>query len=89
MTLKGMVRKILYLLLIIALVYLMVGVGFHLAWKSALQDCREFRLAQGEFVEPVVFPGILGAIIDILNWPVYTWANLYHFGNAFSTPCDH
>lgn len=85
----GIVRKISFLLLLITLVYLLLGIGFHVAWKSALDGCQEYRLTQGEFVEPEVFPGILGAIIDIVNWPFFTWANLHHFGNVFETPCDH
>lgn len=83
------IRQIAYVLLIFALVYLGLGLGFHIKWESALDTCRETRLARGEFVEPEVFGNALGAIFDITYWPVYSWANIYHFGNPFATPCIH
>lgn len=54
-------------------------------WPGSAQDaCREARLARGEFVEPEVFPGPLGLFFDVTWWPVYAWANVYHF-----TPFRH
>ena len=86
---KFNIRKIVYILLVFVLVYLGLGLGFHINWNSALDACREARMAQGEFVEPEVFGNALGAIFDITYWPVYAWANIYHFGNPFATPCSH
>ena len=80
-------RTIGYLLLAILLVYLILGTGFHFLWKNALDDCREARLAQGEFVEPEVFAGGLGFLFDVTFWPVYAQANIYQDGTPFATPC--
>ena len=84
-----MVRKILLALLAFVIVYVGIGFVFHFKWKSALAACREMRTARGEFVEPEVFGGVLGLFFDVTNWPVYAWANNYHFGTPFATPCDH
>ncbi len=81
--------RLLFLLLAVALVYLALGLGFHLAWKQALDACREARMARGEFVEPEVFAPILGLFFDVTFWPVYAWANLYHDGTPLATPCTH
>jgi len=83
------IRKIASVLLIIALVYLGLGLGFHLGWKSAQEACREARIAQGEFVEPEVFGGALGLAFDVTYWPVYAAANIHHDGTPFATPCTH
>jgi hypothetical protein len=85
---KVNLRKIAYILLFTALVYLGLGFGFHIKWNSALDACREARMAQGEFVDPEVFGNALGALFDVTYWPVYSWANIYHFGTPFSTPCS-
>jgi len=84
-----MARKIFLALLIFVTFYLGVGLAFHLKWESALTACREMREAQGEFVEPEVFGGVLGLVFDMTNWPVYAWANIYHDGTPFATPCTH
>lgn len=84
-----MASRIVGALLIFALAYLALGVGFHYAWKSAQDACREARAAQGEFVEPEVFGGLLGLAFDMAYWPVYAWANWYHDGTLFATPCTH
>jgi hypothetical protein len=81
--------KIVYVLLILALVYIGLGLGFHFTWKSALDACREERMVQGEFVEPEVFGNGLGGLFDVPYWPVYSWANIHHFGTLFATPCTH
>jgi hypothetical protein len=83
------VRKIVSVLLIFALVYLGLGLGFHFGWKSALNACREARQARGEFVEPEVFGNVLGLAFDVTYWPVYTWANVRLDGTPFATPCTH
>ena len=57
--------------------------------KSELDSCREVRMAQGEFVEPEVFGNALGAIFEVTNWPVYSWANIYNFGTPFTMPRTH
>jgi len=54
-----MVRKIFVACLILVALYLGIGLAFHLKWKSELAACREMRRAQGEFVEPEVFGGVL------------------------------
>jgi hypothetical protein len=81
--------RFLLILLITTLFYLGLGLGFHLAWKSALTACKEAKMARGEFVEPEVFGGILGLAFDVTFWPVYSWANIYHDGTPFATPCTH
>lgn len=87
--LTKMARKILIILSFLVVIYLVIGLAFHFGWKSALAACRETRTAQGEIVEPEVFGGILGLVIDVTNWPVYSWANIYHDGTLFATPCTH
>lgn len=82
-----MLRKISIILSILVLVYLATGLAFHFKWKSELAACREARRARGEFVEPEVFGGVLSLIFDVAYWPVYSWANIYHFGTPFATPC--
>jgi len=84
-----MARKIFSTLLIFVAFYLGIGLAFHLKWESALAACREVRRARGEFVEPEVFGGVLGPVFDVTNWPVYAWANIYHDGTPFATPCTH
>lgn len=83
----SLVRKAALALLLLALVYLGVGLAFHVAWKGAREACRETRLARGEFVEPEVFWWPLGLAFDMTWWPVYAWANVYHFGTHFP-PCE-
>jgi len=82
-----MLRIALALLLVVVLIYLGLGVGFHLAWESALEVCRETRMAQGEFVEPAVFGGVLRLGFDVTFWPIYAAANLRQDGTLFATPC--
>ncbi len=82
-----MLRKISIILSILVLAYLTTGLAFHFKWKSELAACREARRARGEFVEPEVFGGVLSLIFDVTYWPVYSWANIYHFGTPFATPC--
>ncbi len=83
-----MVRKVFTALLILVVIYLGIGLAFHIKWKSELEACREVRRSRGEFVEPEVFP-VLGIFFDMTWWPVYTWANVYHYGTPFATPCIH
>ena len=83
------IRKIASVLLIFALVYLGLGLGFHIKWKSELADCREERIAQDEFVESEVFGNVLGLVFNLTFWPVYSAANIYHDGTPFATPCTH
>ena len=87
--LTKMAQKISIILSILVVLYLGIGLAFHFKWKSALAACREARRAQGEFVEPEVFGDILGLVFDVTNWPVYSWANIYHDGTLFATPCTH
>jgi len=86
---RKVASRLLLVLLILALIYVALGVGFHIKWKSALATCREAQLASGEFVEPEVFGGALGLAFDVTFWPVYSWANIYHDGTPFATPCTH
>lgn len=82
-------RRISLILSILVVLYLGTGLIFHLKWNSALAVCRDTRRAQGEFVEPEVFGGVLGLAFDVSNWPVYSWASVYHHGTLFATPCTH
>lgn len=75
------------ILLVLIFVYLGIGLGFHCKWKSELAACREARMARGEFVEPEVFWAPLALAFDVTFWPVYAWANIYHDGTPFATPC--
>jgi hypothetical protein len=83
------VRKIVSVLLIVALVYVGIGLGFHVRWRRARADCRETRIARGEFIEPETFGSVISLVFDVINWPIYTWANIHHFGTPFATPCTH
>jgi len=69
--------------------YLLLGLGFYVGWENAQQTCRAEMAARGEFVEPEVFAGPLGLLFTLANWPVYAWANCYHDGTIFATPCTH
>lgn len=86
-TSHSILRTLGFILVGILLMYLILGSAFHFAWKSELNACREYRLTLDEFVEPEVFGGGLGFFFDVTYWPVYTWANLYHDGTPFATPC--
>ncbi len=70
-------------------VYVGLGLGFHFGWQARLAACREARSARGEFVEPEVFWPPLTLAFDVTFWPVYAWANVYHDGTPFATPCTH
>jgi hypothetical protein len=84
-----MLKRIAIFVLIIVLIYIGLGVGFHIEWKSALAACRNARSAQGEFVEPEVFPGFIGLAFDGVFWPIYAAANVRLDGTPFATPCTH
>jgi hypothetical protein len=85
--LAGVARRILIVLLIILILYVALGLAFHIKWQSALEACREARRARGEFIEPEVFGGVLDLLFDVIYWPVYARANITHFDTPFSTPC--
>lgn len=86
---KGsIIRPIITFLTLLALVYLALGLGFHLGWQHAQELCRAEQVARGEFVEPEMSP-LLGLFFDLTWWPVYAAANLYHDGTLFATPCTH
>jgi hypothetical protein len=87
--LRAIVSRLLRILLVLILVYLALGLGFHFMWESELAACREARMARGEFVEPRVFCAPLALTFDVTFWPVYAWANIYHDGTPFGTPCTH
>ncbi len=84
-----MSRKFLAVPALLMILYLGIGVVFHIKWQSAQAACREMRRAQGGFVKPEVFGGALGLFFDMTNWPIYVWANVLHDGTPFSTPCTH
>lgn len=86
---RPIVRRLILALLALILVYHAIGVGFHFAWEGEQAACREARMARGEFVEPEVFWAPLAFAFDVTFWPVYAWANLYHDGTPFATPCTH
>lgn len=78
---------VLRVVLIFAIVYSGLGLGFHVLWKEAAANCRQVREARGEFVEPEVFAGALALVFDVTYWPAYVAANIYHDGTPFATPC--
>lgn len=88
-SIRKIASRLLLILLVFTLIYAGLGVGFHIKWKSALAACGEAQMAGGEFVEPEVFGGALGLAFDVTFWPVYSWANIYHDGTPFATPCTH
>lgn len=75
--------------LVLVCLYLLLGLGFHTGWKRAQEACRAQMAARGEFVEPEVFWGPLALAFNLTNWPIYAWANYYHDGAVFATPCTH
>jgi len=83
----GAYRGLVAALIAIALIYLSIGVAFHVGWKSERHACDALRRARGEFVEPEVFP-VLGVAFTAVWWPVYAWANMYHRNTLFPSPCD-
>lgn len=84
-----MIKKFRYIILLVFLVYLALGVGFHFRWSDELERCNEILREQGEFVEPEVFNTAIGFGFNVLFWPVYSMANFYHDGTPFGTPCTH
>jgi hypothetical protein len=89
LNIRNIMSRLLLIILIFTLVYLGIGLGFHIKWKSALTTCREAQMARGEYVEPEVFGNALGLAFDVTFWPVYARANFYHDGTPFATPCTH
>jgi hypothetical protein len=83
------VSRLLLIVLAFTLIYLGLGLAFHVGWKGALAACREAQIARGEFVEPEVFGNALGLAFDLTFWPVYAQANIHLDGTPFSTPCTH
>ena len=89
LTYVRIIRGVVVVLLVAALVYVGIGVGFHVRWKCAQAACRDARIARGEFVEPETFGPVISLAFDVINWPIYARANLHHFGTPFATPCTH
>lgn len=84
---RDLIRKIVYAFMIIALVHVSIGLSLHFKWKSDWNACQELKASRGEFVEPYeIYGGMLGVFFDVSAWPVYSWANIYHFGTPFP-PC--
>jgi hypothetical protein len=87
--LRRILTTFLLIVLVIVLIYVGLGLGFHFMWQSELAACREARKARGEFAGPPVFWAPLALAFDVTYWPVYAWANIYHDGTPFATPCTH
>jgi len=81
--------RVLRVLVALGLLYVALGLGFHIKWKHDLDVCRALRQARGEFVEPEVFAWPLSLALDVANWPVYAYWNVYHDSTPFATPCTH
>lgn len=64
--LRRTASKAAQVLVLIVVIYLALGLGFHTAWKSALDTCRQAQEAAGEFVEPEVFWWPIGLAFDML-----------------------
>jgi hypothetical protein len=84
-----MLKRIAAFALILVLIYVGLGVGFHVGWNNALAACRDARTTQGESVEPQVFSGVIGLAFDVVFWPVNSAANIRLDGTPFATPCTH
>lgn len=82
-------RKIVILLVLIIVVYSSLGLAFHLRWSDELTECSKALREQGEFVEPEIHSTVVGLIFDVVFWPIYSAANVYHDGTPFATPCTH
>lgn len=81
--------KIWHLLLVVLVIYIGLGLVFHLGWEAAQAECRHVQASRGVFVEPPAFTWPLRLVFDLTYWPIYAWANLYHDGVLFATPCTH
>lgn len=84
-----MKRWMLFSLIALFCLYFLLGLGFHIGWKGAREACRAQMAARGEFVEPEVLVEPIALAFDLTWWPVYAWANYYHDGTIFATPCTH
>ncbi len=82
-----MKKKISVILLLLIILYLSIGVWFHIQENRYWNLCREERLKRGEFVEPEVYP-VIGVLFDVSYWPVYMLANKYNFGSIFGRKCN-
>jgi hypothetical protein len=80
-----MKKTVLLVFLGLIVFYCGIGLVFHFGWQSSIKACREIRIARGEFVEPEWSPWIT-LPFTVTYWPVYAWANWYHFGHVFP-PC--
>ncbi len=85
---RGIAPGCLWGVLVAVLLYVGVGLAFHVGWSRAAEACRAARAARGEFVEPGVPPEV-GVLFNVPFWPIYVAANLYHDGTPFATPCTH
>mgnify|MGYP001411184415 CR=1 FL=1 len=65
--LRRVISRILLVLLVIVLVYLALGLGFHVMWKSELEACTQERMARGEFVEHEVFWAPLALALSLIH----------------------
>ena len=83
----GVARRLLTILLVLAILYAAVGLAFHIQWQSEQEACTAVRRAQGQFVEPEVFGGALGLLFDVTYRPVYAWANMVQDGTPCAAPC--
>ncbi len=80
-------KRLVYVVTILVLIYASIGLSLHFKWKTDWKACQELKLSKGEFVEPEVFGGMIGLAFDVSYWPIYSWANIYHFGTPFP-PCS-
>ncbi|MCX8025176.1 MAG: hypothetical protein N3A60_08240 [Thermanaerothrix sp.] len=79
--------KIWHLLILVVAIYIGMGLVFHLGWETAQAQCRQIQASRGASVEPPVFAWPLRLVFNLTYWPVYAWANSYHDGVLFATPC--
>jgi hypothetical protein len=89
MELVKTVKRVAVVLVVLISLYLLLGLGFYIGWKQAQEACRAEMMARGEFVEPEVFSEPLALAFTLTWWPVFAWANYYHDGTIFATPCTH
>lgn len=47
--------KIWHLLLVVLVIYIGLGLVFHLGWEAAQAECRHVQASRGAFVEPPAF----------------------------------
>jgi len=81
------IRKFCIPILVLAVftAYFGVGLSCHFKWSADRKMHKAILRERGEFVEPWS-PGVVGLVFNVINWPIYAMANIYHYGTPFPAP---